>query len=108
MRSSNKLNSTLSIKRNEELRQRVADEANNICFSSHTLPIFIAFSWKDKKQLRKSQVIDLAIKIVKMISENIPIKDQHEIQLDYEILRKIGLSDYLHAINISLKEDRRK
>ena len=43
-----------------------------------------------------------------MISENIPIKDQHEIQLDYEILRKIGLSDYLHAINISLKEDRRK
>jgi hypothetical protein len=91
---------SFSLRQREVLYQQVIDEAYRLFFNTHTEPIFVLFSWNDICQVKSFQVYSLAKKIVEVLEYNIPQKIKEHVHLKYEYFWQIGMSNYLHGMDI--------
>lgn len=92
-------------RRDEVLRQRIADAAMDAFEVAHKDPLMVHFHWYPHRYLRSAHVEQLAAEAAAVISTAIPASLFGQVTVDYHGLEQTELSRYCHSIIVTRVRD---
>jgi hypothetical protein len=89
-----------AFRRNETLRQQIADEARREFESSHSDPLMVHFLWRSGPHLRKADVPDIAASAATIVGQHVPQTLFGRIRIaGNELLDKV-LEEFVSTISV--------
>lgn len=88
-------------RRNETLRQEIAEEARQVFESSHSDPLMVRFLWHSAQHLRKSDVPDIGASAAKIVGQNIPQSLFDSTRIAGNELVDTALQEFVSSISVT-------
>jgi hypothetical protein len=87
-------------RRNEVLRQKIADEAKEKFEAKYNIPLLVHFFWKNRYSLRQAETSQLADSAVSVIEKYIPAQLFESIRIGSDELDETLLEKACHSITV--------
>ena len=88
-------------RRNETLRQEIAEEARQVFESSHSDPLMVRFLWHSAQHLSKSDVPDIGASAAKIVGQNIPQSLFDSTRIAGNELVDTALQEFVSSISVT-------